>query len=183
MGNGVAEINYGPELVPSTDAIKKHSETLQACSYDGVAAPAAGTARDCIASDGLPESVHRAAVKDMVQNKQTTEKLAQESEDPANRQAGETQEHALSRLFRQHIEEAAKEQADLKSNGQKAPLLGQMLVDKGYATQDQINEAVNKQNQLKAAGASSVPRIGDLMVDQLNQHANESLSAEFSKKL
>jgi hypothetical protein len=157
-------------------------EELRASTYDQMRVSDAG-AKTTIAADGLPDSVHRAALDQMVQNKQITEKMAKEAADPANLRPGETPEAALARLEREHIEETFKDQKAMRDQGQKPPLLGQMLVDRGYATQEQVDAAMKAQDTMRAAGQNPLPRIGDIIVDQMKTNAGTALGDQFAKSV
>ncbi len=78
-------------------------------------------------------------------------------------------------------EDIAGEQKRQRDAGLNPPPLGKMMIDSGLVTQRQIDDALAEQAKLKADG-KPVPRIGDLLVQQLKDNIAKALAEQNRKK-
>lgn len=87
-------------------------------------------------------------------------------------------EQALPQMLTERKEEMFKKQQELPKESR--PPLGQMMVDEGLVTKEQVKEALDTQKALRDAGKKA-PLLGDLLVQQLEQHISDAKQAGTKK--
>lgn len=87
-------------------------------------------------------------------------------------------EQALPEMLAERKEEIFKKQQEIPK--ETRPQLGQMMVDAGLVTSEQITEALEAQKALRAEGKKA-PLIGELLVQQLQQHISDVKQAGTKK--
>lgn len=87
-------------------------------------------------------------------------------------------EQALPEILAERKEEIFKKQQEMPKDTR--PQLGQMLVDEGLVTAEQVAEALEAQKALRAEGKKA-PLLGELLVQQLQLHISDAKQAGTKK--